>query len=77
MHTKKNKFRMKKNFSETVCLHTKFDSRLKKDKKNFGANFQNHLENVLSPSKNANHTISISGNCMASIFSRHLMHELV
>ena len=42
--TQKIKFCMQKNFSETVCLRTKFDLRLKKKQTIFGAKFQNYLK---------------------------------
>ena len=48
---------------------TKFDLRLKKNKKIFGPNFQNYLKNFLCRhQKNTSHTISIYGNCMIGIF---------
>ena len=60
---------MQKFFSKTVCLRTKFDLRLKKNRKFFGPNFQNYLKNFLCRhQKNVSHTISIYGNCMISIF---------
>ena len=44
----------------------------KKNKKNFGLNFQNNLKNFLCRhQKKVSHTISIYGNCMISIFSKN------
>ena len=45
------KFCMQKFFSENVCLRTKFDLRLKKKQKNFGAIFQNYFKNFVAIKK--------------------------
>ena len=67
--TQKIKFCKQKEFSENVCLRTKFDLRLKKKQKNFWGKFSKLLEKIfVSPSKNASHTISMSGIVWKAFF---------
>ena len=58
-------------FVEKVCSLTKFDLRLKKKTKRFGAISNFFGKNFVSPSKIGSHTISIYWNCMISIFSKN------